>query len=175
MLFNTGEAEMSDQQFLELVSTVEEVAENIRRYNEELKKDRRLVEKMPYARAWYALKEDGQYLFAPSKIIGYKDFRPDAYFSTNDKDGRKTEMRLQEMATLVVEGHPEAEALTSGLSKFLGSYHHSPNKGARISIVEVNKATRENGDAEHIQAIMDLIVRLPQQSIDLLKRRVANL
>lgn len=163
------------KKFLELVTTVEEVAENIHRYNRALRTDERLVSRMPYARAWYALADGNSFLLAPSKVIGYKNFDPDVYFANKNKDGRKTETRLQTLSTLVGIGHPKMSYLSGELSKLLGSFGHSPNTSSRISLIETKGEVRENGDANHIQAIMELIVRLPVSSREVVKHRVADL
>ncbi len=167
---------MKNPKFLELVTTPEEVAENIRRYNAALKKDARLIERMPYARAWYALQTDDGYLLAPSKVIGYKDFDPDVYFANENKDGRKTEARLQSMSTLADVCDPKTKSeMFNALSKLLASFDHSPNSSARISLLAVRGDVPEHGDPTHIQAIIELVLRLPPASIDIVKRRIAAL
>lgn len=167
---------MKNPKFLELVTTPEEVAENIRRYNVALKNDARLIERMPYARAWYALQTDDGYLLAPSKVIGYKDFDPDVYFANENKDGRKTEARLQSMSTLADVCDPKTKSeMFNALSKLLASFDHSPNSSARISLLAVRGDVPEHGDPTHIQAIIELVLRLPPASIDIVKRRIAAL
>jgi hypothetical protein len=60
---------MKEYASMELVRSVAQLADNIRRYNEEAAK---FAELMPYNHSWYALRTDAGWLLGPSKYIGYQ-------------------------------------------------------------------------------------------------------
>ena len=50
------------------------VIENIARYQNEVGREPRLVERMKMVRAWYADRaNDGKWLFGPSKFVGIRE------------------------------------------------------------------------------------------------------
>ncbi|MFA6966146.1 hypothetical protein [Bosea sp. (in: a-proteobacteria)] len=133
-----------------LVSSVADVTENIKRYNENLDAYRDLL---PFARAWYALKTSKGWLFGPSKIIGYADMSPEEYLgrpysaakhgrvSERDKhanplDGRVTEGVLSRWSELIEKGHPLYNELHTALNELCGRYGKKPNGLCRISIIK---------------------------------------
>jgi hypothetical protein len=152
---------------MELVSSVAQLVDNIKRYNEEAAK---LAELMPYNRSWYALRTDKGWLLGPSKYIGYQNLSPEEYLGSPysaerhgrvvQRDmtalplhGRVTEGVLKRWSVLVEEGHPDHESLHSALNGLCGRYGKKPNSLARISIV------KEGGEAP-VPAFSDELVVL---------------
>ncbi|WP_313292048.1 hypothetical protein [Rhizobium rhizoryzae] len=125
-----------------LVTTPEQVIENIHRYNKHCHLFKDL---MPRARAWYALKSGGEWLLAPSKVIGYQDLKPKEYLARNKKetplDGRITESVLQNWADLIEEGDPRYEQLHNVLNGMCAKYGKKPNSLARISVIQTGELT----------------------------------
>ena len=56
-----------------LADDVERIAANIQLYGEELSKYRDLQKRLSQTTAWYAIKRNGQWVFGPSKFVGYDD------------------------------------------------------------------------------------------------------
>ena len=131
---------------LQLVTSVAEVEEGIRRYNEEAG---HLADLMPYVRGWYGLRTGTGWLFGPSKFIGYRDMTVERYrgspYSSEQHgrvqkdglvlDGRVTEGVLRRWSELIEEGHPEYQNLHAALHEFCARFAKKPNNLARISII----------------------------------------
>ena len=125
----------------DLVASPEQVIENILRYQVALDDEERgakLRDLMSHVHAWYAVRPDGEeWLFAPSKFVGYVDNTAAAYFlERGSRDGRKTETILQQWFHPIEPGTRQADTLGQALRDFLWSHGHSgPRKGARISLL----------------------------------------
>src|SRR6266436_2254871 len=63
---------------VELVSSVTQLIDNIKRFNENAAK---FAELMPYHRSWYKLRTELGWLLGPSKYIGYQ-LSPEAYLES---------------------------------------------------------------------------------------------
>lgn len=124
-----------------LVTSPEQAIENILRYQMALDDDERgakLRDLMSRVHAWYAIRsDDGQWLFAPSKFVGYVDNSAVSYFlERGSRDGRKTEDILQQWFHAIEPGTRQADTLDQALRDFLQRHGHSgPRKGARISLL----------------------------------------
>jgi hypothetical protein len=135
---------------MELVSSVAQLIDNIKRYNEHAAKFAAL---MPYNRSWYAQRTETGWLLGPSKYIGYQNLSPEEYLGSpysaerhgrvvqRDKDGlpldgRVTEGVLKRWSELVEQGHPDYESLHSALNGLCARYGKKPNGLARISIIK---------------------------------------
>src|ERR1700730_11911170 len=90
--------------YMELVSSVAQLIDNVKRYNEHAAK---FAELMPYNRSWYAQRTDGGWLLGPSKYIGYQ-LSPEEFLGSpysaekrgrvvqHDKDGLPLDGRVTE-------------------------------------------------------------------------------
>ncbi|MCY4551809.1 MAG: DUF433 domain-containing protein [Defluviicoccus sp.] len=123
-----------------LVTNQDQAIRNIWQYQAELADERlggELKRLMSYVHAWYAARPaGGQWLFAPSKFVGYADNTAEAYFrERHARDGRITEPVLRRWFHVVEPGSSRADALDRALRDFLRGYGHSgPRKGARICV-----------------------------------------
>jgi hypothetical protein len=132
-----------------LVSTVAQVIENIRTYNEALGA---FADLMPFNRAWYAMPAGSGWLFGPSKFVGYQESTAEKYLqseysaerhgrvdpndtSADPLDGRITERALRRWSERIEEGHPHYEELHTALNELCARFGKKPNALARISIV----------------------------------------
>ena len=131
----------------ELVDSAAQAVENIRRYQAEIEKSAALVGRMPYVRGWYAVESnDGTWLFAPSKFIGYVgltaetyvEMSPRAYRPLKDRlDGRMTEPVLERWFEPPMHHADELErALRSFLKTPRFGRTVEPNANARISVLK---------------------------------------
>ena len=89
---------MQEMRVVKLISSVYQLADNVRRYNKSAAKFANL---MPYNRAWYALRTKDGWLLGPSKFVGY-DISPEEYLGSaysTEKHGRvcATERRCLSM------------------------------------------------------------------------------
>lgn len=124
------------------VNSLDQAIENISRYQTEIQESPALAGRMKSVRAWYAIRsDDGTWLFAPSKFIGYTKNNADAYLlkAGSEMDGRDTEPVLQEW---FAPADRTAE-LDEALQKFLESHGHSaPNTKARICVLKESAKER---------------------------------
>jgi hypothetical protein len=138
---------------MELVSSVAQLVDNIKRYNEQAAVFAAL---MPFNRSWYAVGTETGWLLGPSKFIGYQNLSAEEYLgrpysaemrgradlrdnNTMPLDGRVTEGVLKRWSDLVEDGRPEYEDLHSALNALCARYGKKPNSLARISIVKESR------------------------------------
>lgn len=118
-----------------LISSREKLEGRIREYNLHAKD---MAERMPYNRSWYAVRVGREWLFGPSKFVGYDNLSARQYLDNpvaEGIDGRVTEGVLQQWSELVEQGHPKYEELRLALSEFFARLGKKPNSLARISVV----------------------------------------
>jgi uncharacterized protein (DUF433 family) len=125
------------------VSSPQEAADNILRYGSEVRGSAPLRERSGYVRSWYARKDNsGQWRFAPSKFIGYRNPTAKNYLgaSGNDgeRDGRQTERVLSEWFTPAEAGSRLERELAAALRRFLSEIEQAPNARARISVLNTD-------------------------------------
>ena len=125
----------------DLAASPEQVIKNVVRYQVALhdkERGAKLRGLMSRVHAWYAIRPDGeQWLFAPSKFVGYVDNSATAYFlERGSRDGRKTENILRQWFHPIKPGTRKADTLGQARREFLRSHGHSgPRKGARIFLL----------------------------------------
>lgn len=158
---------------MELVSSVAQLADNIRRYNEAAAK---FAELMPYNRSWYALRTDAGWLLGPSKYIGYQNLSPEEYLRSpysaerhgrvvqGDKnalplDGRVTEGVLKRWSVLAEEGHPDYDSLHSALNALCARHGKKPNSLARISIVKEGSEASAPAFSDELVTLLAVVFR----------------
>jgi hypothetical protein len=176
---------MKEIDMVELVSSVEQLAANVRRYNEDAAKFANL---MPYNRAWYALRTKKGWLLGPSKFVGY-NITPEQYLGSaysSEKhgrvvrerdetlDGRVTEGVLQRWSILVEEGHPYHHDLHTALNELCGRYGKKPNTLARISIIKIGtEQEADHGDDDLVALLAAVFRRLTPAQKSAFRRKVA--
>ena len=131
----------------ELVDRPELAIENILRYQTELRDDARLAGLMKSAHTWFAARsDDGAWLFAPSKFVGYAANTANDYLAgRGERDGCDTERVLRRWFALVPPETALTAELGASLARFVGGYGHSgPRKGARICVLKEVLASGED-------------------------------
>lgn len=119
-----------------LITSIEQLMENIRRYAASVEE---LADLMAYCRSWYALNTGDGWLLAPSKFIGYEGMNSKTYRrEKNHLDGRATEKLLEQWSDLIEEGHPQHDELHAALAVLFAHYGKTKNTLARISIVRAD-------------------------------------
>jgi len=139
-----------------LVGSPEQAAENIMRYQSEIGDalfGAELKRRMKRVNAWYAVRsEDGSWLFAPSKYVGYSQNSAAAYLTeSGERDGRKTERVLADWFHVVSADSRRGGELAAALQQFMEAHGHSgPKQGARICVLrevleELDEAAETQG------------------------------
>jgi len=142
---------------------------NIRRYQKELSRSKNLRSRVSYVRAWYVDRgTNGDWLFAPSKFVGYRFSSAEDYIAEaghgGHRDGRDTERLL---ASWYQEIDPETRLgreLFAALRAFLGTLNQAPNKLARINISKSDYALdlpRSGAESVDANALLSRIVTNP--------------
>jgi len=130
----------------ELVSSPQQVIDNVVRYSEHPDP---LSDFMAITRAWYAVQRDDQWLFGPSKFVGYVEMTPERYLDAEYiyvkrgrvdaagtvMDRRITEGIIRKWSQPIEPGHPLYEELWKALAIFCARYQKKPNSRARLSVL----------------------------------------
>lgn len=143
-----------------IVSTVGQVVVNIRNFRSEAERSRALRDRLPYARAWYAVRNDaGGWDFGPSKYVGYRGMDADTYLEEAEQnDGRRTEAQLRRWFAVVdIESELFSE-LSEALTDFLADLGKAPSTAVRISVLESELEGHESVEHDPNDAIVDLIL-----------------
>ena len=138
------------------------VRDGINRFQDEVRRSPRLANRLPYARAWYAYRDDeGRWWFGPSKFVGYEGLTAEQYVELSGKglDGRRTEAQLRQWHVQLDPSSDLHEELSAQLSAFLAEHGKAPSRKMRISIPRELRDERpqDGGDGEQV-LMLDLIV-----------------
>lgn len=165
---------------LRLVSNLDQVISNHAAYQDAMRSGHEigpLIDVIPYIHSWIARRDPstGEWLFAPSKFVGYVGMTRDIYgHRFAEMDGRLTEKALAGWMHVVHEGDTDYEAAHEALYEFCARFGKKPNSRCRISVLDGGEeATSRTGG--HHAAVADLLVAvfngLPRnQRQDVLRR-----
>lgn len=122
---------------LELVENIDEVLENIERFNEKLPESRYLISRLSLYKQWYYSQQLD--LFGPSKFIGYKNNTEESYKAAAAREiwyiaAIETETVLKRWS-IEAEGEDFRE-LKEKLWLMLGEYGKKPKSNIRINMVK---------------------------------------
>jgi ElaB/YqjD/DUF883 family membrane-anchored ribosome-binding protein len=140
-----------------LASNINEVIENIKRFQIELNEKNKkndLVNALGQFSNWFAYKDkSGHWIFGPSKFIGYKGISLEAYENKNQNklDGRQTDAILHQWK--IKPSKEEYEELREKLSLFLNSYRKRIKKTAKIYVL----SEHQDGEIEQSKAIIEIL------------------
>lgn len=144
---------------LRLVTSPEQAIEGVRRFQSEMADSVEFQSYLAYFRAWYAVKEDGKWLLAPSKYIGYRNLSAADYLANlKEMNGRKTEDVLGPWFSEVTEG-PLYDELWEALPDYLAQYGKAPCSVARISVL-TGTAQAAAGATDDPQALASALLTL---------------
>ncbi|MBI0165774.1 MULTISPECIES: hypothetical protein [Snodgrassella] len=128
-----------------LVKNKLQAIENIEKFQSELNKKNKknkLVATLGQFSKWFAFKsESGQWIFGPSKFIGYQGISLEEYEKKDEYqlDGRKTDDILKQWKSTPTK--EELEELTDNINSFLDIYGKHLKKNAAIYLL--NKSQQE--------------------------------
>lgn len=130
------------------VTSFDEAAANIETYVKSLPDHPALAARLSMHPAWYAVRsESGDWLFGPSKFVGYRDASADQYLNSYDRgDGREAEPALGRFFVLVEDGALLQE-LRLAFSAFAARFGKVPKRNWRVSVPKSSTRTlqREPG------------------------------
>lgn len=116
----------------ELCSTLDDVVDNVRRFNKELREGKDIITQLSQFKHWYFIPE--LELFGPSKFVGYKNMTTNAYNRGRSKSGVDTEARLKRwFKILPTESEAHAD-LGQELADFLAAFDKRLNSAAHIHV-----------------------------------------
>ncbi len=116
----------------DLVAKVDEVIENVRRFNMDLDARREIISQLSQFKHWYYMPSLDS--FGPSKYIGYRGMDTSRYRRGRDRDGRRTEAILRKwFVSLPKKGRPWQE-MFGRVEQLLLRYGKKPNKNLRIHV-----------------------------------------
>lgn len=160
---------------IRVITKAAQAVENIIRFQQEVllnKKQNALVDTISHFRAWYAVEENGQWIFAPSKFIGYVNFNAQLYGEhQRDIDGRVTEVALRPWFQEVNRSEL-GEELQEQLSEFCASFGKQPNALARISVLKENIEEQSQPKIGWVDAMLALYAEMPEEAKKEFRRRI---
>jgi hypothetical protein len=143
-----------------VVASIREAIANIPRFEREVAKNADLRDRLPFARAWYAVREDDGWHFGPSKFIGYQGLNADEYVAESQElDGRRTERQLNQWFVTVGETDPLFDELSEALREFLDKHGKVPSNLARINVARDTYEANDGLD----RAIADLMIAVARR------------
>ncbi|PYF06732.1 hypothetical protein C8J30_12414 [Rhodobacter viridis] len=137
-----------------LINDAHTAVKNIENFQDEAQK---LLHRLSQFRAWYAIKRpDGEWIFAPSKFIGYVDLAANTYSQFEAQmNGRDTEALLQNWFEEEPDNTPTGRELHAKLAQFLGKFGKKKNSKTRISLIATEP---ESSDENHLELkVVELI------------------
>lgn len=162
---------------IRVITKCAQAVENIIRFQVEVvsnKKRNALVDTLSHFRAWYAIEHNGQWIFAPSKFIGYVNFDAHTYGENNRQiDGRVTEVALRPWFQEVNRSEL-GEALQEQLVEFLALFGKQPNSLARISILSESLEEQSQPKIGWVDAMLALYAEMPEEAQKEFRRRIKS-
>lgn len=136
-----------------IVSHENEVERNIIAYQHEVEASPDLAGRIRQHPAWYAIRSpEGEWLFGPSKFVGYENMTAEAYMKVAAKggggDGRATERVLEKWFDIVPSDSARHRELKSAFDSFAQRFGKSAHGRWRVSVPrEASRVTqRTDGD-----------------------------
>lgn len=123
------------------VFTLEQAKLQINRYESVLASSLSLQARISFTHAWYAIKINSGWTFAPSKFLrreftSEKDYLRRAGHKITKPDGNRTENMLAEWFDVVQPDTSLGRELSDALNVFIRAYKKERRKGDRISIMK---------------------------------------
>lgn len=164
-----------------LVSNQTQVLKNIAGFVDKISTSAGLQSRLSYARAWYAVQDsNGQWLFGPSKFVGYDGLSPDEYIkSTYSLDGRATEAQLSQWFVKVEANEALHGELSGQLTQLLARYGKVASAKTRFNVLidtydqKTSALVSQSGD-ELFKLLLAVAKTLPPEQLRKLKASLAN-
>ena len=140
-----------------LTTNINQVIENIKKFQIELKKKNGkndLVNALGQFTNWFAHKDElGNWIFAPSKFIGYQEMSLEEYENKNQNklDGRQTDAILKKWK--ITPSKEQDKELKEKLCLFLDRYQKRIKTTAKVYILSEN----QDGEIEQSKALITIL------------------
>lgn len=110
--------------------------------------------------SWYAIKDQsGEWIFGPSKFIGYEAMDADRYLGSYDRqDGRVTEPLLKQWFEQVELGSPLEKELRAAFENFAAKFGKAPKQNWRVSAEKSELESRRAANGSGMREIMKRVV-----------------
>lgn len=121
-----------------VVKELGEVLDNVQQYQKDLAIDSYLQKILSNVQHWYAIEVDGDYVFAPSKFIGYTNNNHTLYYyyTRQGMDGTETEKVLNTWFKKLEKDCDLDVVLRNKLIDFVDGYDKKLNKRACIHVLK---------------------------------------
>ena len=127
-----------------IVSSFDEVAENISTYSREVARNPALAGRIRQHAAWYAQRDGDVWLFGPSKFVGYRGMNAEEYLLRyRRRNGRETERALANWFQQVDLQSRLGRELRAAFDEFAARFGREANQRWRVSIVPSAQAKRK--------------------------------
>ena len=111
--------------------------DNILLFWDNIKSEGEMQQRLSRVTSWYCYKQGKEFIFGPSKFIGYEGISFETYYEYYDDgmSGTETEPVLRTYSEIITPHHPLFNEVSDQLSRFLAIYGKRPKKTARINLL----------------------------------------
>ncbi|GAA4774520.1 hypothetical protein GCM10023219_22480 [Stakelama sediminis] len=156
---------------MKLITSADEVLNNIHALQTELAQSDGLVDRLGYVHAWYVDTGNPELpLFGFSKFIGYKGLTAEKYLRKYKAlDGRNTEWALKDYFDEIRPDSPDFRRYRHQLSDWLSGFGRAPRKTIRIMLLKPEyreaDATEDRRLLELLMAVSDMLTPAQRQEL----------
>lgn len=157
-----------------LVTEISQALTAIQNFQTEVASSTSLQDRLGYARSWYFIKNGDDYIYAPSKWVGYVGMTAEVYVSTSKEiDGRKTEEVLGQWYDEVSASSRAYSFHIEKLKAFLGQYGKSPSSAVRFNVlaIDLDNSPDDAASSKLVDLLSHVISELPAEAQARLKKR----
>jgi hypothetical protein len=142
-----------------LVTQASQSVDAIKKFQSELDASTILQDRLGYARSWYFTQIGDDYIYAPSKWIGYVGMTADVYVGISKEiDGKKTEAVLKQWYDVISVNSRIHSLHLNNLKKFLSQYDKSPSSAVRFNLLTIDLDDDKSFDST--SKLLDLIAHV---------------
>jgi hypothetical protein len=123
---------------MKVVTSANQVLENINRLQMELQNSPELVDRLGFVHAWYAdTRNPERTLFGFSKFAGFQDLDAKTYLrSYKELDGRNTEWVLKDFFEELRPGTADFKRFHVELTEWMGGFGRTPRSTVRLMVLK---------------------------------------
>lgn len=148
---------------MNLITTTNQVFQNIENLSEELNNSSELVDRLGLVHAWYIDDRNPEKpLFGFSKFIGYEDLNAEEYIDNSKQlDGRNTEWALKDYCEELQPNSPQYTDYHTKLTIWLAGLGKKPRSKVRLMVLKKDdlelSETEDRRLLELMTAVADLL------------------
>jgi hypothetical protein len=118
----------------DLVTSLEEVRNNVKQFNLDLKAQTDIVNQLTQFKHWYYIPSLDA--FGPSKYIGYKDMNTERYDRGRSKTGVDTERELKQWFIKLPKESEKSKEFMAELERLFFTFDKRPRSNAFIHVLK---------------------------------------